>query len=128
MREDPSERAALKLVRETDAGLVIRGKIGMHVRDDRGNAVLDATVLVFVDDETQWRFQSRFIRTARPDTSGRYEITGLPASADYRVLAVQGMEEGQATDPEFLASLRDRAERLSLNDGEIKTLDVRLRP
>jgi hypothetical protein len=98
------------------------------VRDDRGNAVLDATVLVFVDDETQWRFQSRFIRTARPDTSGRYEIAGLPASADYRVLAVQGMEEGQATDPEFLASLRDRAERLSMNDGETKTLDVRLRP
>jgi aromatic ring hydroxylase len=30
MREDPSERAALKVVRETDAGLVIRGKIGMH--------------------------------------------------------------------------------------------------
>ena len=30
LREDPSERAALKLVRETDAGLVIRGKIGMH--------------------------------------------------------------------------------------------------
>ncbi len=30
MREDPSERAALRIVRETDAGLVIRGKIGMH--------------------------------------------------------------------------------------------------
>jgi len=30
MREDPSERTALKLVRETDAGLVISGKIGMH--------------------------------------------------------------------------------------------------
>jgi aromatic ring hydroxylase len=30
MREDPSERAALKIVRETDRGLVIRGKIGMH--------------------------------------------------------------------------------------------------
>ncbi len=30
MREDPSERAALKIVRETDAGLVISGKIGMH--------------------------------------------------------------------------------------------------
>jgi aromatic ring hydroxylase len=30
MREDPSERTALKVVRETDAGLVIRGKIGMH--------------------------------------------------------------------------------------------------
>ena len=30
MREDPLERAALQIVRETDAGLVIRGKIGMH--------------------------------------------------------------------------------------------------
>ena len=30
MRPDPVERAALRIVRETDAGLVIRGKIGMH--------------------------------------------------------------------------------------------------
>jgi hypothetical protein len=30
MREDPGERAAIKIVRETDAGLVLSGKIGMH--------------------------------------------------------------------------------------------------
>src|SRR5438552_9185701 len=30
MREDPGERLALTLVRETDAGLVVRGKVGMH--------------------------------------------------------------------------------------------------
>jgi aromatic ring hydroxylase len=30
MRQDPRERVALHIVRETDAGLVIRGKIGMH--------------------------------------------------------------------------------------------------
>ena len=30
MHEDPRERTALKIVRETDAGLIIRGKIGMH--------------------------------------------------------------------------------------------------
>ena len=30
MREDPRERPALRLVRETDGGLVIAGKIGMH--------------------------------------------------------------------------------------------------
>jgi 4-hydroxyphenylacetate 3-monooxygenase len=30
LRPDPSERVALKIVRETDAGLVISGKIGMH--------------------------------------------------------------------------------------------------
>jgi aromatic ring hydroxylase len=30
MRPDPRDRVALKLVRETDAGVVIRGKVGMH--------------------------------------------------------------------------------------------------
>jgi 4-hydroxyphenylacetate 3-monooxygenase len=30
LREDPRERTALQLVRETDAGMVVRGKIGMH--------------------------------------------------------------------------------------------------
>jgi aromatic ring hydroxylase len=29
-RENPSQRAALQIVRETDAGIVIRGKVGMH--------------------------------------------------------------------------------------------------
>jgi aromatic ring hydroxylase len=30
LRENPAERAALRIVRETDAGLVVSGKIGMH--------------------------------------------------------------------------------------------------
>jgi 4-hydroxyphenylacetate 3-monooxygenase len=30
MRPDPRDRVALKLVRETDAGVVIRGRLGMH--------------------------------------------------------------------------------------------------
>ena len=30
LREDPAERAALKLVRETDAGIVLSGRVGMH--------------------------------------------------------------------------------------------------
>jgi 4-hydroxyphenylacetate 3-monooxygenase len=30
LREDPRERAALRIVRETTAGVVLRGKVGMH--------------------------------------------------------------------------------------------------
>ena len=30
LREDPAQRAAFRIVRETDAGLVISGKVGMH--------------------------------------------------------------------------------------------------
>jgi aromatic ring hydroxylase len=29
-REDPNERASLRLIDETDAGMVVRGKVGMH--------------------------------------------------------------------------------------------------
>jgi aromatic ring hydroxylase len=29
-REDPSERASLRVIKETDAGVVVRGKVGMH--------------------------------------------------------------------------------------------------
>ena len=97
------------------------------VRDDRGNAVVDATVVVFPTDDTKWTFSSRFVRTARPDTQGRFEVRGLPAHAGYRVIAVEGLEEMQAYDPEFLSSVRDRAESLALADGEAKSLDVRLR-
>jgi 4-hydroxyphenylacetate 3-monooxygenase len=30
LNPDPAERAALRVVRETDAGLIVRGKVGMH--------------------------------------------------------------------------------------------------
>jgi len=121
--EPGSQVAGLRVVL-TQSAAAVSGS----VRDDRGAAVLDATVVVFPDDESLWRPQSRFIRTARPDTSGRFEISGLPASNGYRIVAVQGLEDGQASDPEFLAMVRDRAERLSLARGEAKTTDLRLRP
>lgn len=98
------------------------------VRDASGAAVLDATVVIFPDDESRWTPQSRFIATARPDTTGTFTIGGLPASPGYRVIAVQGLESGQANDPEFLASVRDQAERVTLGEGEAKTLELRLRP
>jgi hypothetical protein len=120
--EPGSQVAGLRVVL-TQLAATVSGS----VRDDRGAAVLDATVVIFPDDDALWRPQSRFIRSARPDTSGRFEIGGLPVSPAYRIIAVQGLEDGQAADPEFLATVRDRAERLSVNDGEAKNLDLRLR-
>ena len=39
MRPDPAERVALKLVRETDAGIVISGQLGMHTSPAYAEAV-----------------------------------------------------------------------------------------
>jgi protocatechuate 3,4-dioxygenase beta subunit len=96
------------------------------VADRRGNPVLDATVVVFPADESLWGYQSRFIRAARPDQEGRYRIPSVPPLDAYLVVALQGLEDGQAGDPEFLATVRDLAERFSLGEGEAKAVDVAL--
>ena len=51
---------------------------------------------------------------------------GCPAPEDYLVVAVQGLEDGQAGDPEFLATIKDLATKLELGEGESKAVDVKL--
>ena len=96
------------------------------VTDAKGRPALDATVVVFPADEKLWTFQSRFIKAARPDQDGKYQIPALPASSDYLLVAVQGLEDGQAGDPEFLATIKDLGAKFSLGDGETKAVDVKL--
>lgn len=96
------------------------------VTDDRGAPVLDATVIVFASNREQWAPMTRYVRTTRPDTSGRYSIKAMPPLDDYLVIAVQNLEPGQASDPEFLARAKDEAKPLSLNEGETKAVDVKL--
>lgn len=96
------------------------------VVDEDGAPVLDAAVVVFAADEAAWTFQSRFIQAARPDQDGRYRMRNLPPHTDYRIVAVQGLEDGQAGDPDFLRSIAPEAERLTLAEGEVKSVDVRV--
>lgn len=100
-------------------------QVSGRVTDARGAAITDVTVVVFPVEAERWTYQSRFVRTARPDLDGRYEMTGLPAHDGYRIIAVQGLEDGQAGDPQFLSSVRDQAAAFSLNDGETRALDLR---
>jgi hypothetical protein len=96
------------------------------VTDAKGTPALDATVVVFPANDKLWTFQSRFIRAARPDQDGRYRISTLPSPEHYLVVAVQGLEDGQAGDPDFLTSVRDAATKFELGDGETKSVDVKL--
>lgn len=96
------------------------------VSDAAGRPLLDATVVVFPANEELWTFQSRFIKAARPDQEGTYRVAGLPALEDYLIVAVQGLEDGQAGDPEFLAAVKEAAAKFTLADGETKAVDVKL--
>lgn len=102
------------------------GTLTGTVLDARKQPVLDATVVLFAADERLRTFQSRFTRTARPDQQGTIRITGLPPG-DYMAVALQGLEEGQASDPEFLTSIEELATRLSLEEGESRALTLDLR-
>jgi hypothetical protein len=96
------------------------------VADARGKPVLDATVVIFPADEKLWAYQSRFIRAARPDQDGTYRVSALPPNESYLAVALQGLEDGQAGDPEFLATIKDMGTKFTLGDGEAKAVDVKL--
>ena len=96
------------------------------VTDDRNQPVLDATVVVFPADRERWTYQSRFVRTLRPDTNGKYNVKSLPPLDDYLVIAVQNLEQGQGSDPEFLMRAKEEARPFSLAEGETKAVDIKL--
>jgi hypothetical protein len=100
-------------------------QVSGQVADSRGAAVKDCTVVIFARDERKWEGASRYIRTSRPDAEGRFTVNGLP-QGDYHVVAVDAIDPGEASDPEFLGRMRDKAASFSLNEGETRVLDLKL--
>jgi carboxypeptidase family protein len=97
-----------------------------------GTAMLDSkratdyVVVAFASDRARWGTPSRFVRTAKPDQSGRFEIKGLPADT-YLVVALEYLEPGEEADPEVLERLRPHATDLTLAEGEAKVVSLKIR-
>jgi hypothetical protein len=83
----------------------------------------DGTVVVFPEDTSRWREDSRTVRAARADQRGEFSIKGLPAG-NYLIAAVDYVQDGQWYDPDFLTDLRPRAQPLSLAEAESKRVDL----
>ncbi len=96
------------------------------VTDDRNRPVVDVSVVIFPANRERWGYLSRYMRTIRPDTEGRYNAGSLPPGEDYLIIAVQNLEPGQGGDPEFLTRAREEAKPFSLAEGETKAVDIRL--
>jgi hypothetical protein len=86
--------------------------------------IRDHNVLVFPDDETKWKYQSRYVRTTRADADGRFQIRGLPPSDRYLAVALDYLEDGEQDDPQFLDRLRSRATSFNLREGEQRSLQL----
>jgi len=92
--------------------------------DAKGAPLQDGTIIVFADDSAKWRQDSRWVRAVRPDQQGTYEIRGLPPG-DYLAVAVEYVEDGLWNDPEYLDSLRQSANKLTLGDGQLQSIDLK---
>jgi hypothetical protein len=126
----------------TDTGFEVRGaqslsglevvltnqptEISGTVSDAKGRPVKDYVVLIFAEDEARWTHPTlRYTMVSRPDQDGRYAAQNLPPGR-YLAVALDSLEEGTASDPSLLESLRSRATPVHLGDGERKVLALRL--
>jgi hypothetical protein len=95
------------------------------VTDARGEATKDYTTVIFPQDQNLWTNPARYIKIGRPDQDGRFTIAGLPPG-DYYAVALDHLDPGKISDPEFLNAVRSGARAFSLAEAETKSLDLKL--
>jgi protocatechuate 3,4-dioxygenase beta subunit len=100
-----------------------------RVRDTAGNVDTYASVIVFPADRERWTDTGatpRTIRLVRVSPAGAYSLGGLGAlpAGEYFVVAIDDQAATSWSDPKRLESLSRVATRLTLGDGEKKSLDL----
>ena len=82
-------------------------------------------VVAFAEDAAKWAFPSRFVAMGRPTPQGGFRMAGLPP-ATYLVVALPVVSNTEFQNPEFLQSLRSQATRVVINEGDTKTVALRI--
>lgn len=89
-------------------------------------AATDYTLVLFSEDEGKWKApMTRYVTGVRPNHEGRFQVKNMPPG-NYYAIAVEYIPQGDWNDPEVLDRLKSRATRLSLDEGSVKTLDLKL--
>ena len=96
------------------------------VVNDQSQPAVDYTLVIFPADSRYWVGPSRRIQTTRPATDGRFTLRNLPPG-EYKLATVLDLEPGSSSDPAFLQQIDGSTMRLTLNPGEKKVQDIRLR-
>ena len=94
------------------------------VTNARGETVKDYSAIAFAQDKEQWKGNTRYQGTGRPDQDGRFKITLPPG--DYYVIALDKLEPGQQGDPDFLDTIRTKATVVTIREGDARTVDLKV--
>jgi hypothetical protein len=82
--------------------------------------------VISADDPQRWTLpNTRYVIGRRPDQNGRFEVKPLPAGT-YYAAAVEYLPEGEWGDPEVLERLKANAKRFTLDEGESKTIELKI--
>jgi Carboxypeptidase regulatory-like domain len=95
------------------------------VTNGRGETVKDYTAIAFSQDREKWKITGRYQGSGRPDQDGRFKISGL-APGEYYIVALDKIEQGQSSDPDFLDAIRVKATAVTVHEGETRTVDLRI--
>jgi len=102
-----------------------------RLTDAAGAGVSDYTVMMFPVNDAYWLTGSRRIVTSQPGTDGRFSLGGpgpalLPAG-EYYLAAVTDVSKDEQYDPAFLQSIVGAAIKVTLQPGERRIQDLRVR-
>ena len=82
-------------------------------------------IVVFPADRSLWLPLARRIMTTRADTTGAWILRDVPPG-DYFVAALTDLAPDEQWDPTFLVQLLPNSAKVTVNDGENKTQDLRI--
>jgi protocatechuate 3,4-dioxygenase beta subunit len=95
------------------------------VTNARGETVKEYSAIAFSQDREQWKGATRYQGSGRPDQDGRFKITGLPPG-DYYIIALDKIDPGQSSDPDFLDVVRIKTTAVSIREGDTRTVDLKI--
>jgi hypothetical protein len=112
----------------TDVTVVLTNRVTTvtgSVTDAKNQPTKDYVVLVFPEDAEKIGPQSRYVRTGRADQEGQFKLIGLPPG-EYLAVALDSIEEGAESDPEFVNQIRASGVRVRLSEGVPESLRLKL--
>ena len=104
----------------SNAGASITGTI----EDASGKRPPTVILVTFSVNRTNWFMGSRHIKRAT-GVNGSFEVSGLPPG-EYFVAAVDALPSSDWQSPETLDTLVPRATRVTVREGQVRTVDLRL--
>jgi hypothetical protein len=102
-----------------------RSELSGTLQTATGEAASDVFVIAYASDRKFWGPNVRRVKAVRPGVDGKYVIRDLPPG-DYLLAALTDVDQDEWQDPAFLERLQPVSVKVTIAEGEKKTLDLRV--